>query len=90
MESLAVGGLMNIFAGVPRGSLAEIDMSAVYLKDIRFVGSSGSRPKDMVDTLALTECGDLPTRDSMAAVGGIDAMADGVMAVKQAVFPARS
>ncbi len=90
VEHLAVGGLMNIFAGVPRGTFADIDLSAVYLKGNRFVGSSGSRPKDMVDTLGLTESGDLPTRDSMAAVGGIDAMADGVMAVKHAKFPGKT
>ena len=89
VQHLAVGGLMNIFAGVPRGTMANLDLSSTYLRGNRFVGSSGSRPKDMVDTLALTESGELPTRDSMAAVGGIDAMADGLWAVKEAKFPER-
>jgi len=57
---------------------------------IRFVGSSGSRPKDMVDTLAFTESRELPTRDSLAAIGGIDAMADGVRGVKSAKFPGKT
>jgi len=90
VEHLAEGGLMNIFAGVPRGTIATMDLSATYLRGSRFVGSSGSRPKDMVDTLAFTESGELPTRDSMAAVGGIDAMADGVCAVKDARFPGKT
>jgi len=65
-------------------------MSVTYLKGNRFVGSSGSRPQDMVDTLSYTESGDLPTRNSLAAIGGIDAMADGVKAVKAARFPGKT
>ncbi|MEN6356976.1 MAG: alcohol dehydrogenase catalytic domain-containing protein [Armatimonadota bacterium] len=87
---LAEDGLMNIFAGVPRGTIATIDLSVTYMNGSRFVGSSGSRPQDMVDTLAYTESGELPTRNSMAAVGGIDAMADGVKAVKGASFPGKT
>ena len=90
VEHLAEGGLMNIFAGVPKGTIAAMDLSPTYMRGSRFVGSSGSRPKDMVDTLAFTESHELPTRDSMAAVGGIDAMAEGVRAVKAATFPGKT
>jgi len=90
VEHLAKGGLMNIFAGVPKGTIATMDLSGSYMQGSRFVGSSGSKAKDMVDTLALTEAHELPTRDSMAAVGGIDAMADGVRAVKAAKFPGKT
>jgi hypothetical protein len=81
---------MNIFAGVPKGTIATMDLSPTYLKGGRFVGSSGSRPQDMIDTLALTESGELPVVNSMAAVGGIDAMADGVRGVKEARFPGKT
>lgn len=87
---LAEGGLMNIFAGVPRGTIATLDLSATYMKCNRFVGSSGSRPQDMVDTLGFTQAGDIPTRSSLAAIGGIDAMAEGVRAVKEARFPGKT
>ena len=90
IEHLGKGGLMNIFAGVPRGTIATIDLGVTYLNGNRFVGSSGSRPQDMVDTLAYTEAGELPTRNSLAAVGGIDAMADGLRAVKGAKFPGKT
>ena len=86
---LAEGGLMNIFAGVPRGTIATIDLSVTFMKGNRFVGSSGSRPQDMVDTLEYTETGELPTKNSLAAIGGIDALVDGVWAVKQAKFPGK-
>jgi threonine dehydrogenase-like Zn-dependent dehydrogenase len=87
---LAQSGLMNIFAGVPRGTVATLDLSATYMKGNRFVGSSGSRPQDMIDTLGFTESGDLPTRNSLAAIGGINAMAEGVHAVKEARFPGKT
>jgi len=90
VQHLAEGGLMNIFAGVPKGTIATMDLSPTYLKGGRFVGSSGSRPQDMIDTLALTESGELPVVNSMAAVGGIDAMADGVRGVKEARFPGKT
>ncbi|MGQ9455486.1 MAG: alcohol dehydrogenase catalytic domain-containing protein [Armatimonadota bacterium] len=86
---LARGGLLNIFAGVPKGTIATIDLSATYMRGNRFVGSSGSRPQDMVDTLALAEAGELPVVNSLAAIGGIDAVADGVRAVKEARFPGK-
>ena len=81
---------MNIFAGVPRGTIATIDLSVTFMNGNRFVGSSGSRPADMVDTLKYTEDGELPTRNSLAAVGGIDAMKDGVLAVKAAKYPGKT
>ena len=87
---LAEGGLINIFAGLQRGTIVTLDLSATYMKGNRFVGSSGSRPQDMVDTLGYTEAGDLPTRSSLAAIGGIDAMAEGVRAVKEARFPGKT
>lgn len=87
---LAPGGLLNIFAGIIKGTQAAIDLSVTYLNGNRFVGSSGSRPQDMLDTLAMTESGELPTRNSLAAIGGIDAMADGVKAVKEARFPGKT
>ncbi len=87
---LAEGGLMNIFAGVVKGTNVMLDLSATYMKGNRFVGSSGSRPQDMVDTLAYTEAGELPTVSSLAAIGGIDAMAEGVRAVKEARFPGKA
>ncbi len=86
---LAEGGLLNIFAGVPKGTIATIDISSTYLKGNRFVGSSGSRPQDMIDTLTLTEAGELPVVNSLAAIGGIDAVAEGVRAVKEARFPGK-
>ncbi|MFQ3548475.1 MAG: zinc-binding dehydrogenase [Armatimonadota bacterium] len=90
VKYLADDGLMNIFAGVPRGTIATMDISSTYINGSRFTGSSGSLASDMVDTLKYTESGELPTKNSLAAIGGIDAMADGVKAVKEARFPGKT
>ncbi len=81
--------LMNIFAGVPIGTIASLDLTGVYTKNIRFVGSSGSKVTDMQDTLHAAESGALSTNTSVAAIGGIEASWDGMKAVKEGRFPGR-
>lgn len=86
---LADHGLMNIFAGVPIGTIASLDLTGVYTKQARFVGSSGSKLSDMKDTLSAAESGALNTNTSVAAIGGIDASWDGMLATKERRFPGK-
>jgi threonine dehydrogenase-like Zn-dependent dehydrogenase len=86
---LADEGLMNIFAGVPIGTIADLDLSGVYLRNVRIVGSSGSKLTDMRDTLDAVESGHLNTNASVAAIGGIDASWDGMLATKEGQFPGK-
>ena len=67
-DSVADGGVLNIFAGVPRGTMAGLDISAVYLNGTRWVGSSGSRISDLQYTLEQTQKGALSPNHSVAAV----------------------
>ena len=83
-------GLMNIFAGVAIGTIADIDLTGVYSKQIRFVGSSGSKLSDMQDTLNAAESGQLSTQTAVAAIGGIDASWDGMLAVKEMKFTGKT
>ncbi|KPJ64088.1 hypothetical protein AMK68_02360 [candidate division KD3-62 bacterium DG_56] len=85
-DYLAPGGFLNIFAGVPRGTTAEIDLSSVYLRDQHIVGSSGSRVVDLQDTLEATEQGRLATNRAVAAIGGINAVREGLEGVKTGRF----
>ena len=87
---LKQGGLMNIFAGVVRGTMAKLDLSATYRRQKRWVGSSGSRVDDLSYTLHETEEGRLPAAHSLAAIGGMNAMAEGVEAVKSGKFPGKT
>jgi hypothetical protein len=44
---LAPGGVMNVFAGVLRGTMAKIDLSQVYLNDVRVIGHTASSIDDL-------------------------------------------
>jgi len=87
---LAPGGFLNIFAGVARGTMATLDVSATYLQGVRWVGSSGSKIADLRDTLAMSESGVMNTNFSVAAIGGINAAWDGLQAVKEGRFPGKT
>jgi L-sorbose 1-phosphate reductase len=86
---LADGGGLNIFAGIPVGTLADLDLSDVYLRNVRYWGSSGSRISDLRETLRKAEDGELSTNDVVAAVGGLSAVRDGLAAVEARKLPGK-
>lgn len=88
-DYLALGGVMNVFAGVARGTMASLDLSGVYLKNMRFIGHSGLTIEDMRLTLSLVESGHLSPNRLVAAIGSLSAARDGLLAVKNAVFPGK-
>lgn len=79
---LAPGGVLNIFAGVARGTMARIDYGLIC-NECRIYGSSGSRTRDLGDTVAMAASGEISPNQSVAAVGSLAAMWDGVAAVKE-------
>ena len=83
---LSANGSLNIFAGLARGTTATLNLSDVYLRKARWVGSSGSRIADLEYTLRLTEAGKLSPNSSVAALGDITAVRDGLDAVKSGAF----
>jgi len=88
-DYIAPGGVMNIFAGVARGTMASLDLSDVYLKDVRFIGHSGLTIEDMRLTLHQVESGSLSPNRLVAAIGSLTAAREGLQAVKDAVFPGK-
>lgn len=84
---LAPGGVVNVFAGLPRGTEAMLDLNPVIDgRQIRFIGSSGSSIADMRAMLVLLEQGVLNTNRSVAAIAGLDGAYDGIYAVSQGRF----
>lgn len=86
---LAPGGIMNIFAGLKRGTMATLDLSAVYLQNVRFIGHTASTIDDLRLMLHQTETRQLSPNRSVAAVGSLDAALDGFKAVQEARFPGK-
>jgi threonine dehydrogenase-like Zn-dependent dehydrogenase len=86
MDYLGANGVLNIFAGLARGTVATLDLSPVYLKGARLTGTSGSAISDFEFTLHKTETGELSPNRSVAAIGGMAAAHDGLRAVKEGTF----
>ncbi len=83
---LAENGVMNVFAGVARGTMAALDLSGAYLKGTRVIGHSASLMSDFELVLEKTNAGELSPNRSVAAVGSLSAARDGIQAVKDATL----
>ncbi|HOF89151.1 MAG TPA: zinc-binding dehydrogenase, partial [Armatimonadota bacterium] len=83
------GGLLNIFAGVARGTRVAMKLEDIYLRNVRWVGSSGSTIADMRETLRLAETGELLTANAVAAIGGLNAVLDGLELVQAQAIPGK-
>lgn len=86
---LAPRGVMNVFAGVARGVTTQLDLSDVYLKQVRVIGHSASTIDDLRLMLHQAESGELSPNRSLAAVGSLSAAKDGLVAVRDTVFPGK-
>ncbi len=86
---LASEGVMNIFAGVARGTTAPLDLSNLYMKDVRIIGHSASSFEDLKLMLHETESGELSPNRSVAAIGSLSAAKDGLQAVQDQVYPGK-
>jgi threonine dehydrogenase-like Zn-dependent dehydrogenase len=83
---LGTGGGYDIFAGVPVGTTASIDLNAIVHRGARFWGTSGSSIADLRSVLQKVERGELATDSVVAAVGGIRAVKEGLAAVRDARY----
>jgi L-sorbose 1-phosphate reductase len=86
---LAAEGVMNVFAGVARGTLADLDLGEAYLKQTRVIGHSASSIDDLRLMLYQAETGTLSPNRSVAAVGSLEAARDGFQAVMDTSFPGK-
>jgi D-arabinose 1-dehydrogenase-like Zn-dependent alcohol dehydrogenase len=86
---LAKEGVMNIFAGVARGTSAALNLNETIFNDVHFIGSSASEIEDMVHMLNDVESGSLSTNRSVAAIGSLEAVPAGLQAMMEARFPGK-
>lgn len=81
MRLIGDNGIMVIFAGLPRGTMAAFDVNGVIHRNVRFTGTSGSSIADLKAVLDLVESNQLATNRSVAAVAGLEGLPDGLHAV---------
>ena len=83
VSAAAPRAIINIFAGIPAETIAEIDLDAYIEKQLYFIGTSGSVLEDMKQVLAKVVSRRLDTNLSVAAVSGLDGAIEGIRAVEK-------
>ncbi len=86
---IADDGLVNVFAGIARGTSVNIDFSRIVFDNVRYIGHSGSGLDDMQMTLGKIESGELNAKRTVAAVGSLHYGKDGLQAVQEAKYPGK-
>ncbi|GBC92292.1 Sorbitol dehydrogenase [bacterium HR15] len=80
---LSDGGVLNLFAGIPRGVKVPLDLTLLATRHLRLMGSSGSSMADMAHCLRLAAEGVLPVGRVLSAIGGLNALPEAIQAVQQ-------
>lgn len=79
-------GMLVFFAGVPNGTLAPLNLSAVYLDNAQYTGTSGLTIHDQQQVVDLAQRGELSPGSIVGAVGGMRAAKDGLQALVDARY----
>jgi threonine dehydrogenase-like Zn-dependent dehydrogenase len=79
-------GMLILFAGVPNGTLINMNLSSVFLGNLQLTGTSGSKLHDQKVVLQKTLRGELDPNRSVAAIGGMQAAHEGLEALINGTF----
>ncbi|MBG0786706.1 MAG: alcohol dehydrogenase catalytic domain-containing protein [Anaerolineaceae bacterium] len=89
-QYVAKDGMINIFAGMKRGvSLAVDPMLIAGERQVRFIGHSGSGLDDQKAVVDRCLASQLDTNLSVAAIGGLMEIPDGIRAMKDSLYPGK-
>ena len=86
---MAEDGMLVLFAGVPNGTMAPVNLSNVYLHNAQYTGTSGLTIHDQADVMDRMLAGTLSPSRSVAAIGGMEAAQDGVVAMMDGRYPGK-
>ncbi len=86
---VAKDGLVNVFAGIARGTTVNIDFHKIVHEGVRYIGHSGSALEDMQMTLDKIQSKELNAGRTIAAVGSLHYGKEGLQAVKDAQYPGK-
>ena len=90
VRRLGPGGVLNIFAGVARGTTAAVDLAPITdERQARVIGSTASTIDDLRLMLQKTESGELSTNRSVAAIGGLAQAKEGIQALMDNRYPGK-
>jgi len=86
---MAKDGMLVLFAGLPVGTRASVDLSRAFLHGAQYTGTSGSRIADQQRVVQKTIAGELAPGHAVAAVGGMEAAPDGLRALMENRYPGK-
>lgn len=82
-------GMLVLFAGVPNGTMAPLNLSNVYLHNAQYTGTSGLTIDDQRNVMNRMLDGTLSPSRSVAAIGGMNAAQEGVVAMMEGTYPGK-
>lgn len=82
-------GMLVLFAGVPNGTMAPLNLSAVYLDNAQYTGTSGLTIADQAAVMARALDGSLSPERSVAAIGGMETAQEAMAAVMAGKYPGK-
>ncbi len=82
-------GMLVLFAGVPRGTMAPINLTNVYLHNTQYTGTSGLTINDQAMVLSKTNQKTLSPGRMVAAIGGMNSVIDALNGVINNKFPGK-
>ena len=90
MHHLAPGGVVNLFAGLKRGTTAPLNAWLIYgPAQIRLIGHSGSGLDDQHAIVARAVAGELAPERCVSAIGGLRQIPAGLEAMLAATYPGK-
>jgi threonine dehydrogenase-like Zn-dependent dehydrogenase len=82
-------GILVLFAGVPNGTIAPLNLSDVYLHNAQYTGTSGLSIDDQAMVLTKTHEGKLSPGRMVAAIGGMNTVIEALEGVINNAFPGK-
>ncbi|MCS6845271.1 MAG: zinc-binding dehydrogenase [Caldilineales bacterium] len=82
-------GMLVLFAGVPIGTLAPLDVSMVYLHNAQYTGTSGLTIEDQAEVMRRALANTLSPERMVAAVGGMKAAREALAALIEGRYPGK-
>jgi hypothetical protein len=82
-------GMLVLFAGVPNGTLAPLDLSHVYRGNAQYTGTSGLTLDDQRQVMERALSGSLSPERVVAAIGGLKAAREGLEALIAGKYPGK-
>ncbi|HZD55437.1 MAG TPA: zinc-binding dehydrogenase [Anaerolineales bacterium] len=87
--TLKPDGMLVLFAGVPNGTMGPLNLSNVYLHNAQYTGTSGLTIADQAAVMDRALQGELSPARSVAAIGGLEAARDAIVAVMEGRYPGK-